>query len=228
MKPLIISEQSDSFYLVLQSRCFVCFFFNFFKKLRRRTEPHTSIISHIANGHGSKSKTLSRINVKSSVTAMNRRLAVLQYNVYKSKNQVMVLCLRNPKCLNYDVLVIQKSWINSYSFITHHFIKRNFHLIYFDFHKINDVTIKMCFFVNNRIFFINIKTHYVFDDLIILQICINNDVNNSHANNHYFQIHNIYNESVIDSCTMLSELQTVLKKKRILTSIIHFHHFNTW
>ena len=145
---------------------------------------------------------------------MNHCLTIFQYNVHKLKNQIMISCLQNFKCLNYNVLIVQKLWINSYSFIIYHLIKKNFHLIYFNFHKINDVTIKMCFFVNNRIFFIDIETRYVFDDLIILQICINSDVNNSHADNHYFQIHNIYNEPIIDSCTMLSELQTVLKKKK--------------
>ena len=148
-----------------------------------------------------------------SVTIMNHCLTIFQYNVHKSKNQIMILCLWNFKCLNYNMLITQKLWINLYLFIIHHFIKKNFHLIYFNFHKINDVIIKMCFFVNNKIFFINIETYYVFDDLIILQICINNDVNSSHANNYYFQIHNIYNEFVINSCMMLSKLQMMLKKK---------------
>ena len=71
----------------------------------------------------------------------------------------------------------------------------------------------MCFFVNNRIPFIDIETRYVSDDLITLQIRINSDANNPHAGNHYLQIHNIYNEPATDPCTMLSELQTVLREE---------------
>ena len=125
----------------------------------------------------------------------------------------MASCLQDPKCLSYDVLAIQKSWVNLYSFITHHFIKRNFHLIYPDLHEVNGATVRMCFFVNNRIPLIDIETRYVSDDLIILQIRINSDANNPHAGNHYLQIHNIYNKPAIDPCTVLSELQTVLREE---------------
>ena len=158
-------------------------------------------------------KSMSNLRAVHSLTAMNRCFKILQYNVHKLKNQIMISCFQNFKIENYNVLIIQKSWINSYWFIIHHFIKKGFCLIYSDFHEINDVTIKICFFVNNRILFINIETRYFLNDLIILQICINSDVNSSHMGNHYFQIHNVYNEFVIDPCIILSKLQMMLKKK---------------
>ena len=121
----------------------------------------------------------------------------------------MTSCLRNSLIKKFDILTIQESWKNIHTKITHHFLKDTFQLIYSDSKKINENVIKVCFFVNKRISIIDLNYSFKSENLITLQIKLIEDSNDEH----YIQIHNLYNESNIRSCTSLTELQMFLKEK---------------
>ena len=77
--------------------------------------------------------TAPRINVGASTDispSSSRRLSILQYNVYKSKDIVMASCLRDTEVKKYDILTIQEPWLNAYMATSHHPIKEIFRLIY--------------------------------------------------------------------------------------------------
>jgi hypothetical protein len=63
---------------------------------------------------------------------MNRhsRLNILQYNVRKSRDMVMVSLLRDPEIYDFDIIAIQEPWRNPYTATTHHPAKDRFHLCY--------------------------------------------------------------------------------------------------
>ena len=63
--------------------------------------------------------------------------------------------------------------------------------------------------MNKRIFIIDLNYSFKSENLITLQIKLIEDFNDEH----YIQIHNLYNESNIKSCTSLTELQMFLKEE---------------
>ena len=123
----------------------------------------------------------------------------------------MTSCLKNFVIKKFDILAIQKLWRNIHTKITHYFLKDTFQLIYSDSKKINENVIKICFFVNKRISIIDLSYSFKSKDLITLQIKLIENVNVN--DEHYIQIHNLYNELNIKSCTFLTELQMSLKEK---------------
>ena len=121
----------------------------------------------------------------------------------------MTSCLRDFVIKKFDILAIQKSWKNIHTKIIHHFLKNTFQLVYSDSKKINENVVRVCFFVNKRISIVDLSYSFRSEDLITLQIKLIENFNDEH----YIQIHNLYNESNIKSCTSLTELQMSLKKK---------------
>ena len=149
--------------------------------------------------------------MSSKIRNINRRLTILQYNVHTSKNLVMTSCLRNLVIKKFDILAIKKSWRNIYTKIIYHSLKDTFQLIYLDSKKINENVVRICFFVNKRISIVDLSYSFRSEDLITLQIKLIENVNVN--DEHYIQIHNLYNESNIKSCTFLTELQMFLREK---------------
>ena len=45
---------------------------------------------------------------KRFITNTFRKLRILQYNVHKSRNKIMIILLHEKKIKNYDILMIQK------------------------------------------------------------------------------------------------------------------------
>ena len=43
------------------------------------------------------------------MTDISQKLYILQYNVHKLKNKMMIILLHEKKIKNYDILIIQKS-----------------------------------------------------------------------------------------------------------------------
>ena len=123
----------------------------------------------------------------------------------------MTSCLRNFVIKKFDILAIQKSWKNIHTKIIHHSLKNTFQLVYSNSKKINENVIKVCFFVNKRIFIVDLNYSFRSENLITLQIKLIEKINVN--DEHYIQIHNLYNESNIRSCTILIELQMFLRKK---------------
>ena len=75
--------------------------------------------------------------------------------------------------------------------------------------EVNGGVVRVCFFVNKRIPIVDLSYSFRLEDLVTLQIKLIEDFNDGH----YIQIHNLYNESNIRSCTSLTELQMSLKEE---------------
>ena len=151
--------------------------------------------------------------MSSKIQNINRKLTMLQYNVHTSKDLIMTSYLRNFVIKKFDILIIQKFWRNIHTKSTHHFLKNTFQLIYLNSKKINENVVRVYFFVNKRIFIIDLSYSFKSKNLITLQIKLIENVNVN--DEHYIQIHNLYNESNIKLCTSLIELQMSLKKREI-------------
>ena len=121
----------------------------------------------------------------------------------------MTSCLRDLVIKKFDILAIQKSWRNIHTKITHHSLKDTFQLIYSNSKKINEDVVRVCFFVNKRISIVDLNYSFRSENLVTLQIKLIEDFNDEH----YIQIHNLYNESNIRSCTSLTELQMSLREE---------------
>ena len=130
--------------------------------------------------------------------------------MYTSKNLIMISCLRNFAIKKFDILVIQRSWKNIYTKIVYHFLKNIFQLIYLDSKKINENVIKVCYFVNKRIFIVDLNYSFWLITLVTLQIKLSKKFDDDE---HYIQIHNSYNESNIKLCTTLIESQMSLREE---------------
>ena len=121
----------------------------------------------------------------------------------------MISCLRNLVIKKFDILAIQKLWRNIHTKIIHHSLKNTFQLIYSDSKEINEDVVRICFFVNKRISIVDLNYSFRSENLVTLQIKLIEDFNDEH----YIQIHNLYNESNIRSCTFLTEFQMSLKEE---------------
>lgn len=53
-------------------------------------------------------------------------LRILQYNVMKSRNEVMATLLHDPSIQEYDILALQEPWRNPYISTTHNPISSSF------------------------------------------------------------------------------------------------------
>ncbi len=137
-------------------------------------------------------------------TSISKKLSILQYNVHKFKNIMMISFLRDSMIKRFDIIIIQKSWINAYTNIKHHFLKDNHFLFYSDSTEMKKNLVRVCMFVIKRIFIENLK--YLFDskDVMIVQIRLHES--------HYLHLHNVYNESNILSFFVIQNLRFVLLK----------------
>ena len=158
--------------------------------------------------------------MSSKIQNINRKLIISQINVHTSKDLIMTSCLRDFVIKKLDILAIQKFWRNIHTKIIHHSLKNTFQLIFSNSKKINENVVRICFFVNKRIFIVDLNDSLRSENLVTLQIKLIEDFNDEH----YIQIHNLYNESNIRSCTFLTELQMFLKKKQIQQRRFRFIH----
>jgi hypothetical protein len=56
-------------------------------------------------------------------------IRILQYNVNKSRNKVLAGLMEDPRRKNFDIIVIQKSWRNTYDHVTYNPRANGFYLI---------------------------------------------------------------------------------------------------
>jgi hypothetical protein len=149
-------------------------------------------------------------------TSISRKLSILQYNVHKSKNLMMTSFLRNSTIKNFDIIAIQKSWINVYANTTHHFLKNNHILIYSNSIEMKKDLIRICMYVNKRIFINDLKILFRSENVMIAQIRLHET--------HYLHLHNVYNESNIQLFSVLQHLRLALKlslkKKCLITDLL--------
>jgi hypothetical protein len=76
-------------------------------------------------------------------------IKILQYNVMKSRDVVMAILLGNPRIQEYDFLVLQEPWRNSFISTTNNPIAHSFHICLPN--DSREAPARVCFFVNKRI-----------------------------------------------------------------------------
>ena len=130
------------------------------------------------------------------MTKTFQKLWILQYNVHKSRNKMMITLLHEMRIKDYDILMIQESWRHHEKTKTYNSRDINFIL------KNNEK--KTCFYINNRIndnswhntwHFKNVK-------IIILQLRWQNEKFSQNSMNTHeicsMNIHEMYNSSLIN------------------------------
>ena len=109
------------------------------------------------------------------------KLRILQYNINKSRKNVMISLLQKKNIMNYDVLMIQKSWRDTKD--AHAYNSCNI-----DFTLINNED-KLCFLINKRINNNNWTTTWHFEEIETITMRHRFDIAMM------INIHEIYNSS---------------------------------
>ena len=143
---------------------------------------------------------------------IEERLFIIQYNAHRSKNNVMIAFLRDSKTLKYDIIALQESWRNNFQTITHFSNSRWFNLIYVDQIDIENMKLKVCFYINKRIDQFKIKIHFDSRDVLTIEIQLKSSKSNL---THSLWLHNVYNESNTTSTLALIKLREILKNRRV-------------
>lgn len=154
-------------------------------------------------------------------------LFILQYNIMKSRDQMMISFMKDWWTHEYNILSIQKPWRNRFMNTTYHSKKKYFEL------KYNDSSdTRVCFFINKRL---NSKswtvTHHLSDAVTVhLKIWRN-------EKELIINIHNFYNKPTSERSgdfyvitqklnEIMNNIEKVLqlKKEHILISDFNLHH----
>ncbi|PQE08856.1 reverse transcriptase protein [Rutstroemia sp. NJR-2017a BBW] len=101
-------------------------------------------------------------------------LKILQYNVMRSRDEVMATLLRDPKIQEYDILALQEPWRNPFTSTTHNPISHSFHLCFPKDSK--EAPARVCFFVNKRLDPSSWKTTEHTRDLTTLDITLQTSI----------------------------------------------------
>jgi ribonuclease HI len=117
-------------------------------------------------------------------------LSILQYNVRKSRDQVMAGLLADEQALEYDIIAIQEPWRNPFHYTTYHPVKDRFDLTYME----NEGT-RVCFYISRRLYGTWSHTHHS-PDLSTLSIKVQEQGQNERT----IHIHNVYNPSPSTDC----------------------------
>ena len=147
----------------------------------------------------------------------NQSLIILQYNVNNFKSKIMISMFEIDDILNYDIFIIQESWKNSYFNIINNKLNQ-----YFDTYYINDVKIKVCFFINKRITLIFYTITYYNKNINIISLRLSKD--------RTINIHNLYNScKESDEKSVILILRKIFEKdkdeKHIILENFNLHHF---
>ena len=164
-----------------------------------------------------------------------QKLCILQYNVHKLRNKMMIILLHKKKIKNYDILMIQKSW-------RYHEKARTYNSRGIDFIlKNNDK--KMCFYINNRIDDNNWHNtwHFKNVNIITLQLRRQNEKNAQNSMNtqlnsmnvsYLMNIHDVYNPPSINHNEILKKKnffalkQTLrMQNENVIINNFNLHHF---
>ncbi len=138
----------------------------------------------------------------------------------------MTSFLRDSTVKKFDIIAVQKSWINAYANITHHLLKDNHFLFYSNQIEMKKNFVRVCMFVIKRIFIDDLKYLFRSKNVMIIQIRLHES--------HYLHLHNVYNESNILSFFALQNLRFVLKlssneqfKNHIIMKDFNIH-YSSW
>ena len=146
----------------------------------------------------------------------NQSLVILQYNVNNFKSKIIISMFEIDDILNYDILIIQKSWKNSYFNTINNKLNQ-----YFDTYYMNNVKIKVCFFINKRIILIFYTITYHNENIKTISLRLSKD--------RTINIHNLYNScKESDEKSVISILRKILEKdkdeKHIILENFNLHH----
>ena len=165
----------------------------------------------------------------------SRELRILQYNVHKSRNKIMIILLYEKRIKNYNILIIQKSW--RYHEETQMYNSRNIDFTL----KNNDE--RTYFYINNRIDNNNWHNtwHFKNVNIIMLQLRQQNEKNaqsllNTQSNSMNIScsinIHDVYNFSSINHNKILKKRnfftlkQTLrMQSENVIINNFNLHHF---
>jgi hypothetical protein len=138
----------------------------------------------------------------------------------------MTSFLQNSAIKKFDIIIIQKSWINVYANIIYHSLKNNYFLFYSNQIEMKKNLVCVCIFVIKRIFINDLKYLFRFENVMIVQICLHEF--------HYLHLYNVYNKLNILSFFVLQNLRSALKsssneqfKDHIIMKDLNIHH-STW
>ena len=164
------------------------------------------------------------------MTKTFQKLRILQYNVHKLRNKMMITLLHEMKIRDYNILIIQKSW-------QHHEKAKMYNSRDIDF-ILKDNEEKTYFYVNNRIDDNNWHNTWYFKNvkIIILQLRRQSEKFSQNSMNTHeicsMNIHEMYDFSLINYNEIsLKENLLVLKQtlrmlnKNVIVSDFNLHHF---
>lgn len=117
------------------------------------------------------------------MTEHQNTLNILQYNVMKSRNIVMIPLFEDERTGKYDIIAIQEPWKNPFSNTTYKQTHQRFVLEYMDHRET-----RVCFFINKRIDPKTWKVTHHTPDLATVHLTVKGDGNTPRTIN----IHNIY------------------------------------
>jgi hypothetical protein len=140
---------------------------------------------------------------------------------------MMTSFLRDSMIKKFDIIIVQESWINAYTNITHHFLKDNHFLFYSNSTEMKKNLIRICMFVIKSIFIDDLKYLFRSKNVMIVQIRLHKI--------HYLHLHNVYNESNILSFFVLQNFCFALLKSslnehfkdHIIMKNLNIHH-SSW
>ncbi len=153
-----------------------------------------------------------------------KKLWMLQYNIYKFKEKMMIALLHEKKIKNYNILILQKLWrfdenFRAYCLATVNFILKN-----------NES--RICFYINKRIDsnIWHLTWHFKNVDTIMLQT-LTDDTQMTQKAIHIHEAYNLSlrNHEVIHEKESLSDIKKTLHmlKECILVKNFNLHHL-TW
>ncbi len=153
-----------------------------------------------------------------------KKLWILQYNVHKFREKMMIILLHEKKIKNYDILILQELWWFDENFRVYCSTTVNFTL------KNNEN--KICFYINKRIDS-NIwhsTWHFKNVNTIMLQT-LTNDIQKTQKVIHIHEAYNLSlrNHEVIHEKESFSNIEKMLHMLRecILVKDFNLHHL-TW
>jgi hypothetical protein len=152
------------------------------------------------------------------------KLALLQYNVNKSRDKVMIGLFQDPRLVGYDILAIQEPWRNSYNSQGYNPSPSLFHLV----EKASERA-RTAIYINRRIPLSCWDEIYKEEDLITIRLTIPGDEDRDR--NRKIYIHSIYlpppnSHSERQTPQVLHELQEQLRYsgEHIILGDLNLHH----
>lgn len=155
---------------------------------------------------------------------VRNKLRILQYNVHKSRNKMMIALLQEEKIQEYNILVIQESWQHHVGISAYNSRSANFTLVN------NDE--KTYFYINKRIDSNNWHNTWHSKDVetITLQLQSLDDNTTRHdlVNVHdvYNSFLNSHNDTINKSSFLAMKLALHMQGESIIVKDFNLHHFS--